>query len=68
MKFETMLNEARRVTLGLPKNTRKEELQKKCLFLPEITDFLKQKEAYDRTTQEHTVDGRNIAGFLRVRV
>lgn len=64
-QFKTMLNDARRAILGLPRNTKKEELHK-CVYLPEIEDLLVQQEDAQMARLHHTEEGRAIAKFMDI--
>ncbi|KAG0441166.1 hypothetical protein HPB47_016027 [Ixodes persulcatus] len=60
-----MLNDARRAILGLPRNTKKEELHK-YVYLPEIEDLLVQQEDAQMARLHHNEEGRAIAEFMNI--
>lgn len=66
-RLKTLLNEARRTILGLPKHTRREELAK-CIFIPDIADLIQQQKDAQASRLQHTNEGRMIAKFMGVQI
>ncbi|XP_042145563.1 uncharacterized protein LOC121835437 [Ixodes scapularis] len=65
--FRTMLNDARRAILGLPRSTKTERMRQ-LILLPEIEDLLVQQTVTHTARVHHTEEGRAVASYIGIKL